>query len=259
MKRREMLIAGAAAAAGAATVLTTPATAAGDTEAAASSKTSSKTKGNDMTSNKWMIDPNDTALLLIDHQSGLFQLVRDMDYRELRNNVVALAKAAKIGKIPTVATASVPTGPNGPIIPDILLSNPDIVYVPRSGPINAWDHRPFVEAVEKTKRKTLLIAGTLTSICMVFPALSALADGYKVFCIVDASGNWSKMATDVSIARVTQAGAMPIDTFAAITEIMHTWNRPEAMEFAKVFVDHVEPAYGALFESYDMAQKSINK
>jgi nicotinamidase-related amidase len=250
-----MLVSGAAV--GAATLLTASATAA-NKDAAAGGVSSPKTKGNDMT-NKWMIDPNDAVLLLIDHQSGLFQLVRDMEYRELRNNVVALAKAAKIAKIPTVATASVPGGPNGPIIPDILLSNPDVVYVPREGPINAWDHRPFVEAVEKTKRKTLLIAGTLTSICMVFPALSALAQGYKVFCIVDASGNWSKMATDISIARVTQAGAMPTDTFAVITEVMHTWNRPEAMEFAKVFVDHVEPAYGALFESYDMAQKNVKK
>jgi len=252
MKRREMLIGGAAV--GAATLLTTSATAANEA-AAAGGVSSSKTKGNDMT-NKWMIDPNDAVLLLIDHQSGLFQLVRDMEYRELRNNVVALAKMAKIAKIPTVVTASVPEGANGPTIPDILLSNPDAVYVPRSGPINAWDHRPFVEAVEKTKRKTLLIAGTLTSICMVFPALSALAEGYKVFCIVDASGNWSKMATDISIARVTQAGAMPIDTFAAITEVMHTWDRQDAMEFAKVFVDHVEPAYGALFESYSGAQKA---
>jgi nicotinamidase-related amidase len=251
MKRREVLTAGVAA--GAATLLT----AAAAENAAASSISSSKTKGNDMTSNNWMIDPNDAVLLLIDHQSGLFQLVRDMDYRELRNNVTALAKMAKIAKIPTVVTASVPEGANGPTIPDILKSNPDAVYVPRSGPINAWDHRPFVEAIEKTKRKTLLIAGTLTSICMVFPALSALAEGYKVFCIVDASGNWSKMATDISIARVTQAGAMPIDTFAAITEVMHTWDRPDAMEFAQVFVDHVEPAYGALFESYYAAQKAV--
>ena len=210
-----------------------------------------------MTSNKWMIDPNDAVLLLIDHQSGLFQLVRDMEYRELRNNVIALAKVAKIAKIPTVVTASVPEGANGPTIPDILLSNPDAVYVPRSGPINAWDHRPFVEAIEKTKRKTLLIAGTLTSICMAFPALSALAAGYKVFCIVDASGNWSKMATDLTIARVMQAGAMPIDTFAVMSEVMNTWNRPEAMDFAKVMIDHIVPSYGALMESYDMAQKSV--
>ena len=140
---------------------------------------------------------------------------------------------------------------------ELAESNPDAVHVPRVGPINAWDHRPFVEAIEKTKRKTLLIAGTLTSICMAFPALSALAAGYKVFCIVDASGNWSKMATDITIARVTQAGAMPIDTFAVMSELMNTWNRPEAMDFAKVMIDHIVPAYGALMESYDTAQKSV--
>ena len=204
--------------------------------------------------NKWMIDPDDAVLLLIDHQSGLFQLVRDMDYTTLRNNVITLAKVAHLFKIPTITTASVPEGPNGPIIPEIQQSNPNAVYLPRSGPINAWDHRPFVEAIEKTKRKTLLIAGTLTSICMVFPTLRALVAGYKVFCIVDASGNHSQMATDLSIARVTQAGAMPIDTFAVISELMSTWNRPEAAEYAKVMIDHVVPAYGALMESYAKAQ-----
>jgi nicotinamidase-related amidase len=210
-----------------------------------------------MTDNKWMIDADDAVLLLIDHQSGLFQLVRDIEYAELRNNVITLAKVAKIANIPTITTASVPDGPNGPIIPEIHQSNPDAIHVPRQGPINAWDYRPFVEAIEKTKRKTLLIAGTLTSICMSFPALRALAEGYKVFCIVDASGNWSKMATDITIARVTQAGAMPTDTFAVMSELMNTWDRPEAVDFAKVMVDHVVPAYGALMESYDAAQKSV--
>lgn len=209
-----------------------------------------------MTSNKWMIDADDAVLLLIDHQSGLFQLVRDMDYTTLRNNVITLAKVARIAKIPTITTASVPDGPNGPIIPEIHQSNPDAVHVPRNGPINAWDHRPFVEAIESTKRKTLLIAGTLTSICMALPALSALAEGYKVFCIVDASGNLSQMATDLTITRVTQAGAMPIDTFALMSEVMKTWDRPEAMDFAKVMVDHVVPAYGALMDFHDAAQKS---
>lgn len=210
-----------------------------------------------MTSNKWMIDADDAVLLLIDHQSGLFQLVRDMDYTTLRNNVITLAKVARIAKIPTITTASVPDGPNGPIIPEIHQSNPDAVHVPRNGPINAWDHRPFVEAIESTKRKTLLITGTLTSICMALPALSALAEGYKVFCIVDASGNLSQMATDLTIARVTQAGAMPIDTFALMSEVMKTWDRPEAMDFAKVMVDHVVPAYGALMDFHDAAQKSV--
>jgi len=126
--------------------------------------------------------------------------------------------------------------------------------MPRTGQINAWDNPAWVEAIEKTGRKTLIIAGTLTSVCMAFPALSALVAGYKVFCVVDASGNWSKMATDITIARVTQAGAMPIDTFALLAEIMSTWNRPDAMDFAGVMVDHIVPPYRALMESYDKAQ-----
>jgi len=203
---------------------------------------------------KTMIDPNDAVLLLIDHQSGLFQLVRDIDLPVLRSNVTALAKVARLAKIPTFTTASVPDGPNGPLIPEIHQSNPDAVYIPRTGQINAWDNPAWVKAIEKTGRKTLLIAGTLTSVCMAFPTLSALAAGYKVFTIIDASGNWSQMATDLTLARVAQAGAMPIDTYAVLAELMSTWNRPDAMEFAAVMVDHLVPPYRALMESYDKAQ-----
>jgi nicotinamidase-related amidase len=204
--------------------------------------------------NKWMIDPKDAVMLLIDHQSGLFQLVRDIDLPVLRSNVTALAKVARLAKIPTFTTASVPDGPNGPLIPEIHQHNPEAVYIARTGQINAWDNPKWVEAIEKTKRKTLLIAGTLTSVCMAFPTLSALVAGYKVFCIIDASGNWSKMATDLTLARVVQAGAMPIDTYAVLAEVMSTWNRPDAMDFAQVMVDHIVPPYRALMESYDKAQ-----
>jgi nicotinamidase-related amidase len=201
-----------------------------------------------------MIDLTDAVMLLIDHQSGLFQLVADMDELTLRNNVSVLAKVAHLSKIPTFTTASVPDGPNGPLIPEIHRFNPDAVYIPRTGQINAWDNPKWVEAIRKTGRKTLLIAGTLTSVCMAFPTLSALAAGYKVFNVIDASGNWSKMATDITMARVIQAGAMPIDTYAVLAEIMSTWNRPDAMEFATVMVDHLVPRYRLLMESYQKAQ-----
>lgn len=207
---------------------------------------------------KTMIDPNDAVMLLIDHQSGLFQLVKDMDVPTLRNNVIALAKVSRLVKLPTFTTASVPDGPNGPLIPEIHQYNPDAVYIPRTGQVNAWDNPKWVEAIEKTKRKTLLIAGTLTSVCMAFPTLSALANGYKVFDIIDASGNWSKMATDITLARVVQAGAIPIDTFAVLGELMSTWNRADAMEFAAVMSDHIVPHYRLLYESYEKAQ-SVNE
>ncbi|WP_459558563.1 cysteine hydrolase family protein [Lacunimicrobium album] len=203
--------------------------------------------------NKWMIDPNDAVMLLIDHQSGLFQLVKDIELPVLRSNVIALAKVARLAKVPTITTASVPDGPNGPLIPEIHECNSEAVYIPRTGQINAWDNPPWVKAIEETGRRTLLIAGTLTSVCMAFPALSALVAGYKVFCIIDASGNGSKMATDLTIARIAQAGAMPIDTFAVLGELMNTWNRPDAMDFAAVMVE-LMPHYKALMECYDKAQ-----
>jgi nicotinamidase-related amidase len=211
-----------------------------------------------ITKGKWNIDPDDAVMLLIDHQSGLFQLVKDIEVPVLRNHVVALAKVARLAKIPTFTTASVPDGPNGPLIPDIHEANPDAVYIPRTGQINAWDNPAYVKAIEKTGRKTLIMAGTVTSVCMALPALSALEAGYKVFCVIDASGNWSKMATDITVARMAQAGAVPIDTFAVESEIMSTWNRPDAWDFAGVMIDHITPAYRELLESFNKAQ-SVQK
>ena len=107
----------------------------------------------------------------------------------------------------------------------------------------------FVEEIEKTGRETLIIAGTLTSVCMAFPAISAVADGYKVYAVVDASGNWCQMATDLTIARITQAGVIPIDTLAVVSELQQTWNRPDAQEFANLFADYIMPNYRLLMES----------
>lgn len=208
---------------------------------------------------KVMINPNDTTMLLIDHQSGLFNLVQDIPVADLRRNVTALAKAATLLKIPVITTASVPDGPNGPLIPEIHQLAPHAKYVARQGQINAWDMPNFVQAIEETKRKTLVIAATLTSVCLAFPTVCAVAAGYKVYAVVDASGNWSKMATDLTIARITQAGAIPIDTLAVISELQQTWNRPNALDFANIFADHMMPDYRLLIESYGKAQEVVTK
>lgn len=130
-----------------------------------------------------VIDVNDAVMLLIDHQSGLFQTVGDMPMPELRARAAALAKIATLAKIPVITTASVPQGPNGPLIPEIHANAPHAQYVARKGEINAWDNPEFVAAVKATGRKTLIIAGTITSVCMAFPSISAVADGYKVFAV----------------------------------------------------------------------------
>src|SRR5690606_36432490 len=100
-----------------------------------------------------ILDPNDAVMLLIDHQSGLFNVVRDLPVPDLRNYVVALAKTATLLNIPVITTASVPDGPNGPLIPEIHQYAPHAEYVPRTGQINTWDNPLFREAVEKTGRK----------------------------------------------------------------------------------------------------------
>lgn len=200
-----------------------------------------------------VIDPDDAVMLLIDHQSGLFQTVKDMPMTTLRDHAAALAKIATLSKLPVITTASVPQGPNGPLIPEIHQYAPHAQYVARKGEINAWHNEDFVAAVKATGRKTLIIAGTITSVCMAFPAISAVAEGYKVFVVIDASGTYSKMAEEITLARMMQAGVVPIDTGAVASELQRTWNRPDAQEWAQVYT-RIFPAYQLLIESYAKAQ-----
>ena len=171
----------------------------------------------------------------------------------LRDHAAALAKIATLSKLPVITTASVPQGPNGPLIPEIHQNAPHAQYVARKGEINAWHNEDFVAAVKATGRKTLIIAGTITSVCMAFPAISAVAEGYKVFVVIDASGTYSKMAEEITLARMMQAGVVPIDTGAVASELQRTWNRPDAQEWAQVYTK-IFPAYQLLIESYAKAQ-----
>ncbi|WP_256080994.1 isochorismatase family protein [Massilia sp. YIM B04103] len=200
-----------------------------------------------------VIDPDDAVMLLIDHQSGLFQTVNDMPMSRLRAHAAALAKMATLARMPVITTASVPQGPNGPLIPEIHESAPHAQYVARKGEINAWDNPDFVAAVKATGRNTLIIAGTITSVCMAFPAISAAHAGYKVFAVVDASGTYSKMAQEITLARVVQAGVVPMDTAAVASEIQRTWNRDDALQWADVYT-RIFPEYALLIESYGKAQ-----
>ena len=200
-----------------------------------------------------VIDADDAVMLLIDHQSGLFQTVGDMPMPVLRRHAAALARMATLAKLPVITTASVPQGPNGPLIPEIHANAPHAQYVGRKGEINAWDNPDFVAAVKATGRKTLIIAGTITSVCMAFPAISAIADGYKVFVVIDASGTYSKMAEEITLARVVQAGEVPMDTAAVASELQKTWNRDDAQQWAGIYAS-IFPNYQLLIESYMKAQ-----
>ncbi len=200
-----------------------------------------------------LLDPSDTVFLLLDHQAGLFQTVKDISVAELRSNVVMLAKLATLMKIPVITTASEPNGTNGPLMPEIHEFAPHAVYVGRKGEVNAWDNEDFVRTVEKTGKKTLVMAGVWTSVCVMFPALDAKLAGYKVYAVIDASGDPSEMVSRVSVARFVQGGVIPTATNAVLSEVHRTWNRPEAAEIGKLYA-HVSPNYNAVVESYSKAQ-----
>jgi nicotinamidase-related amidase len=202
------------------------------------------------------IDPSNVAMLLIDHQSGLFQTVHDMPFTTLRSLATALAKIASLAKIPVITTASVPQGPNGPLIPEIHEHAPHAQYIPRKGEINAWDNPEFVAAVKATGKQQLIIAGTITSVCMAFPSISAVAAGYQVFAVIDASGTYSKMAQEITLARVVQAGVVPIDVAAVAAELQKTWNREDAAQWAQAYTG-IFPNYQLLIESYERAQQVV--
>lgn len=201
-----------------------------------------------------LYDPADAVLLLLDHQTGLFQTVKDVPLAELRANTVALAKIAAQAGIPVIYTASEPNGPNGPIMEELLEAMPNAIYVGRKGEVSAWDNADFVTAVEATGRKTLIMAGVWTSVCVAFPALQAQADGYKVLAVMDASGDVSKMASDAAMLRMADAGVATVTTNTILSETHRTWNRPDAAAWGALYSELV-PHYRAVAESYQRAQK----
>ena len=203
---------------------------------------------------KGLIDIDDAVLILLDHQSGLFQTVKDVTVAELRANVSALARIAALLKLPIITTASVPDGPNGPVMPEIAELAPQAVYVPRQGEVNAWDNDLFVKTVRETGKKTLIMAGVWTSVCVMFPALDAKAAGYDVYAVMDASGDPSIMASQTTLARFAQADIVPTTTNAVICELHRTWRRPEAAEIADIYTV-ATPNYRAVMESYQKARE----
>ena len=138
-------------------------------------------------------------------------------------------------------------------MPEIAKLAPQAVFVPRQGEVNAWDNDLFVKTVRDTGKKTLIMAGVWTSVCVMFPALDAKAAGFKVYAVVDASGDPSEMASRTTLARFTQAGIVPTSTNAVICELHRTWRRQEAEEIADIYTV-ATPNYRAVMESYQNAK-----
>lgn len=195
------------------------------------------------------LDKEDAAVLLVDHQSGLCNIVGDFSPDDFKNNVLALADAAKYFQLPTILTTSFEDGPNGPLVPELKELFPEVPYIARPGQINAWDNEDFVAAVKATGKKQLIIAGVVTEVCVAFPALSAIEEGYEVFVITDASGTFNQTTREAAWSRMESAGAQLMSWFGAACELHRDW-RNDVDGLGALFSNHL-PAYRNLITSYN--------
>lgn len=194
------------------------------------------------------LDKNDAAVLLVDHQAGLLSLVRDFEPNKFKNNVLALADLAKYFELPTILTTSFEDGPNGPLVPELKEIHPDAPYIARPGQINAWDNEDFVSAVKATGKKQLIVAGVVTEVCVSFPVLSAIEEGYDVFVVTDASGTFDPITRDAAWDRMSQAGAQMLSWFGTACELHRDW-RNDIEGLGELFSNHI-PDYRNLMSSY---------
>lgn len=199
------------------------------------------------------LNKDNVAVLLVDHQTGLLSLVRDIDPDKFKNNVLALADMALYFKLPTILTTSFEQGPNGPLVPELKEMFPDAPYIARPGQINAWDNDDFVAAVKATGKKQLIVAGVVTEVCVAFPVLSAIEAGYEVFVIADASGTFNAMTRDAAWDRMSAAGAQMMTWFGAACELHRDW-RNDIEGLGTLFSNHI-PDYRNLMNSYFTLQQ----
>jgi nicotinamidase-related amidase len=174
-----------------------------------------------------LLTPQNTALLVIDYQPGQFAAVSSMDRDLLLENIVSTAKIAKLFGLPIVhSTINVTSGLAEPTVPELaelLVDNPP---VDRTS-INAWEDADFLAAVRATGRRKLILCALWTEMCMAFPALDALREGYEVFPVVDAIGGTSEAAHRAALERVVQAGAQPVTWIPLGGELQRDWARTE--------------------------------
>ena len=192
---------------------------------------------------------DNAALLLVDHQIGLFTGIRDIDVAQLKHNVVGLAKAAKVLSLPIIATTTSRDSLWGPTIPELATVLPGVDIIDRTT-VNAWDEPRIVKAVKATGRKKLIIAGVSTEVCLAFPAISATADGYDVYAAIDASGTFSETKRITGMLRMLQAGVILIDYSTVAVEITADNASPKAMDVYAAIDMPFATLVGQLFGAY---------
>jgi nicotinamidase-related amidase len=177
-----------------------------------------------------LLTPQNAALLVIDYQPSQFAGVQSIDRDLLLENIVSTVKTAKAFDLPIVhSTINVASGRGQPTVPEVaelLQEDPPFDRTTT----NAWEDPNFLAAVRATGRRKLILCALWTEICMAFPALDALREGYEVYPVVDAIGGTSEEAHRAGIERVVQAGAQPVSWVPLAVELQRDWARTETVD-----------------------------
>jgi nicotinamidase-related amidase len=180
------------------------------------------------------------AILLIDHQLGTMGWTHSHDINLVRANALKLARIAKALEMPVVLTASMEDQVQGPLMPELAEILPEAFArrVKRPGIVNAMHHEGFNKAVKGTERKKMFVAGITTEICVVFPVLQMLDEGYEVQVSADASASWSKYGDDLALRRMEKAGAIITTVDQIISELAIDWTSPNGNKLQGILDYH---------------------
>lgn len=205
-------------------------------------------------------DAGECVLILIDYQPEMVNAVRSSDGKIIETNVSALARAAVAFDIPIIlSTVGVKMGVNQGTIAALKSEIPSVHEIDRST-MNAWEDESFLKAVEATGRRRLVICGLWTEICLAFPVVEALEDGYEVCFVADAVGGQSKEEHDLAIQRMVQAGAIPNTAVATIAEWFRDWKSPRANRGRDILVSLMREHHNAHrnLDSYESPSDSYS-
>jgi nicotinamidase-related amidase len=191
--------------------------------------------------------PEDSALVLIDHQIGTMQLIHTMPVADVRRFTLALAKAARVLGMPVVLTSSQEDRMQGPLLPEFetILPEAFAARVRREGLVNAWADPAFRGAIEATGRHNLIMAGVTTDVCLVFPAIDAIADGYRVQAVMDASGSPYALSEEMARQRMAAAGVTLTATNTVIAELAQDWSTEAGQPLIQLLFTDVIPPIAA--------------
>ena len=189
---------------------------------------------------------DNSVILLIDHQVGTMQLIKNIPLEVAKRNTLALAKTAKILNIPVVLTSSQEENLQGPLMPELQDILPEAFEkrIKRAGIVNAWNDPNFKQAVQDTQRKNIIMAGVTTDVCLVYPAISATQEGYNVQAVMDASGSPFDISEEMSRRRMEREGVVLTATNTLMAELAQDWSRPEGSQLLQVLFQDVLPRIG---------------